>query len=259
METLSMTEVKRCKEHLNLQDLLFRGGYPELYRNHSLREQMFYSSYIASYLERDVKGILNVLNLRDFERFIRAIALRSGQVLNKAELAKDIGISPTTANSWISVLEASGQITLLEPWFGNETKQLVKSPKVYFNDVGLLVSLLGVRSKEVLLNSPYLGAVWETFVFSELRKRDIHRDGSWNWNFYRDTTREIDFIKDEGGLFTLLECKWSENPSIKDTKHLEYFRKNIAPNKVIRSCIVGRPNNSFALSEHVSAIKIDDL
>ncbi|SMF41223.1 ATP-binding protein [Pseudobacteriovorax antillogorgiicola] len=258
-ETLSQQEILSTQSSLSLESLLFRGGYPELHNNVELRESRFFSGYIASYLERDVKGVLNVQNLRDFESFIRALALRSGQLLNKAEVAKDIGISPTTANSWISVLEASGQITLLEPWFGNKTKQMVKSPKLYFNDTGLLIFLLGIRSEEAMLDSPYLGAIWETFVFSEIRKRDLHRDGSWNWNFYRDKTREIDFIKDEGGVFTLLECKWTESPSKKDIKHLEYFRENIAKGRVAKSFVVSRPSNRFPLSEFVDAANLQDL
>ncbi len=259
LETLSQQEVLNSNRSLSLEKTMFRGGYPELHNNLELRESRFFSGYVASYLERDVKGVLNVQNLRDFERFIRALALRSGQLLNKAEVAKDIGISPTTANSWISVLEASGQITLLEPWFGNKTKQMVKSPKLYFNDTGLLIFLLGIRSEEAMLDSPYLGAIWETFVFSEIRKRDLHRDGSWNWNFYRDKTREIDFIRDEGGVFTLLECKWTESPSRKDIKHLEYFRENIADGKVARSFVVSRPSNRFPLSDSVEAVSLCDL
>ena len=259
LETLSIKEIKNTYSDIPLEDSVFRGGYPELYSNKVLRESRFFGGYIASYLERDVKGILNVQNLRDFERFIRALALRSGQLLNKADIAKDIGISPTTANTWISVLEASGQITLLEPWLGNKSKQLVKSPKVYLNDSGLLCFLLGLRSKEAMMNSPYLGAIWETFVFSEIRKTDLHLDGSWNWNFYRDKAREVDFIKDEGGVFTLLECKWTENPAKKDARHLEYFKENIANGHVDKAYVVSRPNNRFPLTELVEAIKLTDI
>ena len=259
LENLSVAEISDAEETSSLENLIFRGGFPELYRNRQLRESRFFSGYIASYLERDVKGILNVQNLRDFERFIRAIALRSGQLLNKADIAKDIGVSPTTANSWISVLEASGQIILLEPWFGNKTKQMIKSPKVYFKDTGLLIFLLGIRSIEIMLSSPYLGAIWETFVFSELRKKDLHKDGTWNWNFYRDKTREIDFIRDEGGVFTLIECKWTENPSKKDSRHLEYFRENLSRGKVDKSYIVARPHNRFPVSEYVDAVNFEDI
>lgn len=259
LETLSLKEINGSQNSFPIEEAMFRGGYPELYNNTQLREARFFSGYIASYLERDVKGILNVQNLRDFERFIRALALRSGQLLNKADIAKDIGISPTTANAWISVLEASGQLTLLEPWFGNKTKQMIKGPKVYFNDTGLLCFLLGLRSKEAMLQSPYLGAIWETFVFSEIRKKDLHLDGSWNWNFYRDKTREIDFIRDEGGMFTLLECKWTENPSKKDAKHLNYFREHLANGNVINSYIVSRPSNRFPISEYVDAVNLSDF
>ena len=157
------------------------------------------------------------------------------------------------------MLQASGQICLIEPWFGNQTKQIIKSPKVYFCDVGLLRFLLGMRSSEGLFNSPYLGAIWETFVFSELRKKDLHEQGRWNWNFYRDKTREIDFVRDEGGIFTLIECKWSENPTIKDTKYLRYFSEHVAPGHVKKSYVLGRPHNAFPLNKNVEAINLHDF
>ena len=124
----------------------------------------YYNSYLATYLERDVRSLANVGSLRDFERFLRACALRSANLLNKADLARDIGIAPSTANQWLSMLEASGQVVLLEPWFSNRTKSLVKSPKLYLADTGLLCALLNIRSEEALADSPWAGAVWETFV-----------------------------------------------------------------------------------------------
>jgi predicted AAA+ superfamily ATPase len=121
----------------------------------------FYNSYLATYLERDVRSLTNVGSLRDFERFLRACALRSANLLNKADLARDVGIAPSTANHWLSMLEASGQIVLLEPWFSNRTKSIVKSPKLYLADTGLLCALLNIRSEEALQESPAVGAVWK--------------------------------------------------------------------------------------------------
>jgi predicted AAA+ superfamily ATPase len=217
LETLSLAEAVPAGD-IPLESFIVRGGYPELYRNPRLQMTDFYEAYIASYLERDVRALLKVRELRDFERFLRALALRSGQTLNKADLARDVGISSPTANEWVSVLQASNQILLLEPWFSNKTKSLVKSPKVYLADSGLLCHLIGIRTVEELLGSSLRGAVWETFVFSELRKQ--HPDGVdfWHWREQRGT--EVDFLVHSGGRFDLLECKWSTHPDKSDTRQL---------------------------------------
>jgi uncharacterized protein len=143
------------------EHMMVRGSMPELWEKPELDGPAYYQSYVTTYLERDLRALLDVGSLRDFERFLRACALRSAQMLNKAELARDVGISPSTAGAWLSVLEASNQIFLLEPWFANKTKTLVKSPKLYLCDSGLLCYLMGVRSPGDLLDSPYRGAVWE--------------------------------------------------------------------------------------------------
>ncbi len=131
---------------------------PELWQDQSIDHVKFFESYLATYLERDVRQLINIVNLRAFERFIRACAARSGQLLDKASLARDVGISSTTCNDWISVLEASNQISLLEPWFGNFSKRLIKSPKLYMCDTGMLCFLLNLSPASVV-GSPFLGAI----------------------------------------------------------------------------------------------------
>lgn len=161
-ETLSWAEIRSALPEMTLQTAIVRGGFPELYANLEIDATAFYNSYLATYLERDVRSLSNVGSLRDFERFLRACALRLGNLLNKADLARDVGIAPSTTNQWLSILAASGQILLLESWFSNKTKGLVKSPKHYFADTGLLCALLNLRSEEALRRSPAVGAVWET-------------------------------------------------------------------------------------------------
>ena len=128
--TLSLAEIQGALPQTGIETALVRGGFPQLYANLDIDPVAFYNSYIATYLERDVRSLTNVSSLRDFERFLRALALRSANLLNKADLALDVGIAPSTANHWLSMLEASGQIVLLEPWFSNRTKSIVKSPKL---------------------------------------------------------------------------------------------------------------------------------
>ncbi len=189
--------------------LLARGGYPELYRTPKLSTRMFFQSYVASYLERDVRNALGVTSLRDFERFLRALAARSAQLLNLTEVGRDVGIAATTAKDWLRVLEASGIVVLLEPWFGNVTKRLIKTPKLYFRDSGLMCFLLGIHDATTLSSSPFVGAIWETFVCGQLLRDKTRVVG--DLFFWRDAHgTEVDFVIDTGGVLRLIECKWSD-------------------------------------------------
>jgi len=192
-----------------------------------------------------VRSLANVGSLRDFERFLRACAMRSANLLNKAGLARDVGIAPSTAHQWLSILEASGQVILLEPWFSNKTKGLVKSPKLYFADTGLLCALLNIRSAESLRQSPAAGAVWETFVFAQLRHRERSAGRTGSLYFWRDRTREVDFVVDVAGRLELLEAKWTELPDRKDTANLEFVRNAVGEDRIASGAIVSRTPNSF--------------
>ena len=259
LETLSLAEIRSARPKFRLESAIVRGGFPELYANLDIDAVAFYNSYLATYLERDVRSIANVGSLRDFERFLRACALRSANVLNKADLARDVGIAPSTANQWISVLEASGQIVLLEPWFSNRTKSLVKSPKLYIGDTGLLCALLNIRSEQALLESTFAGAVWETFVFAQLRARERNAGRAGSLYFWRDRTREVDFVVDVGGQIELLESKWTELPDIRDTANLEYVRQAIGPRRKTSGAVVCRAASGFPFSNGFRALPLEEL
>jgi len=158
-----------------------------------------------------VRLALRVGSLRDFERFLRACALRSGQLLNLADLARDVGIAGSTARDWLSVLEASSQVALLEPYFANPTRRLIKTPKLYFRDTGLLCFLLGMESPGALARSPLTGPVWETFVLGQiLRARAAARSAAQVF-FWRDAQgTEVDFLIEQNGRVRLIEAKWTE-------------------------------------------------
>ena len=203
--------------------------------------------------------VTNVGSLRDFERFLRACALRSANLLNKADLARDVGIAPSTANHWLSMLEASGQIVLLEPWFSNRTKSIVKSPKLYLADTGLLCALLNIRSKEALQQSPAVGAVWETFVFAKLRDRERRAGRSGSLFFWRDRTRELDFVVDTGGRLELFEAKWTELPDTGDTVNLYFVRNLVGKSRVAAGAIVCRAPNGFPLANGFRALPVTEL
>jgi uncharacterized protein len=259
LETLSFAEIHAALPQIGVETAIQRGGFPELYANTDIDLIPFYNSYLATYLERDVRALTNVGNLRDFERFVRACALRSANLLNKADLARDVGISPSTANHWLSMLEASGQVVLLEPWFSNRTKSIVKSPKLYFADTGLLCALLNIRTEEALRQSPALGAIWETFVFAQLRDRERRAGREGGLFFWRDRTREVDFVIDSGGRLELFEAKWTELPDAGDTVNLDFVRNVVGTSRVTGGAVVARPPNAFPFSNGFRAVPVTEL
>jgi predicted AAA+ superfamily ATPase len=235
-----------------------RGQFPELWRDPDIRPADFHSSYLATYLERDVRQILNVTSLRDFERFIRILAARSGSLLNKTEVARDIGVSVKAVGDWTNVLEASGQIVLLEPWFSNFGKRIVKTPKVYFSDSGLLCFLLGLDERSVP-SSPFLGPVWESFVFAEMRKVVASSGDPCRFWFYRDQgSREIDFVLEKAGQLSFVEAKWSEHPDPHDVRTINAvdvaLSRSDGPWKPGRHAIISRTAASYPITDKVRAI-----
>jgi len=259
LETLSLSEIRAALPQTALEATIVRGGFPELQANRDIDHVAFYNSYLATYLERDVRSLANVGNLRDFERFLRACALRSANLLNKADLARDIGIAPSTANHWLSVLEASGQVVLLEPWFSNRTKSIVKSPKLYLADTGLLCALLNIHSVDALRQSPAAGAIWESFVFAQLRGRERRAGHAGSLFFWRDRTREVDFVVDIGGRLELFEAKWTELPVESDAVNLDFVRKVVGKSRVAGGAVVSRTPNSFPLIHGFRALPVSDL
>jgi hypothetical protein len=259
LETLSWREMRDAIPATAFEAAIVRGGFPELHANPEIDAAAFCASYVATYLERDVRALTNVGSLRDFERLLRACALRSGNLLNKADLARDVGIAPSTANQWLSVLEASGQVVLLEPWFSNRTKSIVKSPKLYLADSGVLCALLNIRTADELRRSPSAGAVWETFVFAQLRHRERMAGRAQNLFFWGDRRREVDFVVDAAGRVELLEAKWTELPSRSDAANLTFLRDTIGPDRVAAAAIICRAPSGYPLLPGINVKSIDEL
>ena len=259
LETLSLAEIRGALPRTGVEAAVVRGGFPELHANPDIDPVAFYNSYLATYLERDVRSLASVGSLRDFERFLRACALRSANLLNKADLARDVGIAPSTANQWLSMLEASGQVALLEPWFSNRTKTIIKSPKLYLTDTGLLCALLNIRSEESLRQSPAVGAVWETLIFAQLRHRERRAGRAGSLFFWRDRTREVDFVAEAGGRLELFESKWTELPSAADAVNLEFVRNVVGKSRIAGGAVVCRAANSFPLPNGFRALPMTEL
>jgi len=209
--TLSATELNRTNLLQNKRDLLWKGGFPEIWAE-NLDANDFFEDYIQTYLERDLKQILKVTNLRDFRRFLSLLALRVGQLVNFSEISKEVGVAVNTIKSWVNVLEVSGLIILLPPYYNNLGKRLIKAPKLYFCDNGLVASLLNINSLEALEASAHHGNIWENFVFTEFLKEGLIPGK--NLFYFRDHNgAEIDFIIEKDGKVFLVEAKNSERPN----------------------------------------------
>ena len=191
----------------SLEELLLRGLYPPLYDRTILPGDWF-SGYIATYVERDARQLINVRDLSAFQRFVKMCAARTGQILNLSSLASDCGITHNTAASWISVLEASYLIYLLRPHHRNFNKRLIKAPKLYFLDVGLAAWLLGIQTTEQILFHAQRGAIFETFVVTEFLKGRFNQGLPSNLFYWRDSKGlEIDLILETGERLNAIEIK----------------------------------------------------
>jgi uncharacterized protein len=206
-------------------DLLLRGFYPRIH-DKNLDSREWLGNYCQTYLERDVRELVEVGNLESFTRFLRLCAGRSGQLLNVASLAADAGISHSTARRWLSILEASFIVYLLQPHHANFNKRLVKSPKLYFFDTGLLCFLLKIRSAEELLVHSARGAVFETWAISEILKNYYHRGRAPEVHFWRDSLgREIDLLIEDGRRLIPVEIKSGETVADDFFRTLDFWRR----------------------------------
>lgn len=189
-------------------DWILRGGYPEMRARPDLDRRLWCSSYIRLYLERDVRNLLNIGDLETFERFLRLTAIRTGQILNISDLARDAGVSSPTATRWLSVLKASYQVHFLEPFAVNLSKRIVKAPKIYFCDTALATYLMGIHDSETLLNHPSFGALFETASVLEHLKWGTQQGDMPHLSYFRTKEGlEVDLIVEEGSALFLREIK----------------------------------------------------
>lgn len=217
---LSGAEMGAAHSPATLDELLFKGGYPALY-DRSLSPSDWFANYVVTYVERDVRQLIAVRDLGQFQRFIRMCAARSGQLLNLSALGADCGISATTARDWISVLETSYLVTRLLPHHRNFGKRLVKTPKLYFLDVGLMAWLLGIRDVQTLETHAARGALFETWVVTELVKQRFNAGQSADLFFWRDSLgHEVDVVFETPEGLQAIEVKagstlasdWADGP-----------------------------------------------
>jgi uncharacterized protein len=202
-------------------DHILDGGYPEILELEGLSKDLWFTSYIATYIERDARDLADIRDLDSFIKFVNVLASRSGTILNKSSLSSDIGIKDITTDNYISIISRIYQVTLLKPYFVNIGKQFIKSPKIFFNDTGVLCSLLKINSKAQLLNSAYSGQIFETYIFCELQKHlDYLQKRTQIFHYRTNDKKEIDFIIEIDNEIFAIEVKQSSSVKKDDFKHI---------------------------------------
>lgn len=222
----------------DLDEIIVNGWYPRIF-DQKINYDDFYRSYFETYIQRDVREIMNLQNLNDFQRFTRLCAGRTGQIVNYSNLGNEIGVSYHTVKGWLSILQASFVIELLHPYHKNFSKRICKSSKLYFLDTGLACNLIGIRTAQQLQTHPLRGELFETFVFGELLKSKYNKSISSNLYYFRDSNNnEIDFLFESGSGLIPIEAKLNSTPRKIHFKNIEYFGKlaeNVYKNYLVYS------------------------
>ena len=236
---LSVHEILDFKQkNLSAGELMFMGGYPKVWVSPEEARGLILQSYIETYVERDLRQLLNVKDLNKFIKFLGLCAGRIGTELNRNSLAVETGVTIATVDSWLSVLETSYIVWFLKPWSTNLNKRLTKSPKLYFYDTGLLCNILGIIDPSQLDFYPLKGAIFENMVVNEFVKMAFNKGKKPKMSFYRDKTgREIDLILEESDGLHLFEIMASTAFNPDYFKNIRYFEKNF-PDKVISASII---------------------
>lgn len=255
-KAIKMKDSLDCFVHAAL-----KGSYPELVVDSSMDIHSWYASYIQTYLERDVRNIYNIGNLRNFQQFTRLLAGRCSQLLNLSEFSKALGVSVPTIKNWLSILEASRIIYLLPPYYNNLGKRTTKSPKVYFMDIGLVCYLTGIRDKAHLLQGPMAGALFENFCVQEIIKVFINKGHRPGLYYVRTSNNlEIDLLIDLGAQsLTPVEIKLNKTPSVGMGSNIRRFRELFAAINIQKGLIVSLTDKTIPLSSDLTAITFDDL
>ena len=211
-----------------LWESFLRGGYPELAVQPRRDTSLWHASYIQTYLERDVRALRQVGDLTQYQNFLRLLAARSAQRVNLTDVARDLGVAVNTVKAWLAVLEATYQVIVLRPYFANIGKRLVKTPKVYFTDVGTLCYLAGLKAPQHAASGPMGGAIMETAVLSEIVKALTHRGIDPRVYFWRTQAgTEVDFVVDIGADIVPIEAKLSATPRPAMAAAIRTFQRDL--------------------------------
>lgn len=251
-KTAAATELRSVFERIWL------GSFPALVAGPVRDRNLFYSSYLQSYLQRDVRDLAQVGSQEAFLRFLKAAAARTGQLLNLSDLARDTDVAVTTARHWLSILEASFQVALVRPFHSNLTSRLVKAPKLFFLDTGLAAYLTEWSSPETLATGAMAGAMLETHVFVEILKSYWHRLRSPQLYFYRDKdAKEIDFLFVQNGVLHPVEVKLGASPRRDWVRHFSVLEK--FPERLGEGAVVSLYPEAIPLMAGVTAVPVGIL
>jgi predicted AAA+ superfamily ATPase len=228
----SLAELRHYVSARDPFDLIVRGCYPRVHEE-KLDVRRFYNGYLQTYVERDVRALIQLRDLSVFQKFLVLLAGRTGQVVNMASLANDVGVSATTLRQWLSVLKASYLVVELQPWFENIGKRVVKSPKLYFADVGLAAFLLGIHTAEQASRDPLRGNLYENLIVADVLKRFCNVGRRPELFFYRDTHgNEVDLLIRQGRQLTPVEIKSANTFSVDFLKGIRRFREAAGEERV---------------------------
>lgn len=242
-----------------IYEQIWKGCYPKLYQADNEFWSVYYDSYIQTYLERDVKALTAVRNEIDFLKFMKVIAARTSQELDYTNIADEVGISVPSVKSWLSILVATGIVYLLEPYYKNITKRIIKSPKIHFMDTGLACYLTGWNTPETLENGAMAGNMLESYVFSEIIKSYWHNGKRPNIYYYRDKDkREIDILIEENGVLYPIEVKKKSNPDKGDIKSFAVI-ENVLKQKCGEGAVICMADTYLPLTDNVAIMPVGYL
>ncbi len=261
---LSMRELKQEPriDQQELNALLLAGFMPGKHAD-SIESSRFYRSYFQTYIERDVRLLINLKDAAKFEKFVRLCAGRVGQLLNQASLANDVGVSANTINDWISVLEASFIVYRLQPYYENIGKRLIKSPKLYFVDTGLAAWLMGIETETQIQRDPLRGNLFENLVVMEVLKQELNKGRDPRLFFYRDSHgNEVDLVVQRGNSFLPIEIKSSQTWHSSFLKGIHYFSDILGERAETGTVVYGgqknRSTENYRLRSYTKLMDIVD-
>jgi len=244
----SLHEIRRYDEDLDPFDLIHRGFFPRLHEE-GLEPRRFFNGYVQTYVERDVRLLIQLRDLSQFQKFLTLLAGRLGQVINLVSLGNDVGASGTTIRNWLSVLKASYVVFELPPFFENIPKRVIKSPKIYFTDVGLAAYLLGIHTAEQASRDPLRGNLYENLVIVDIVKSALNRGIRPEIYFFRDSHgNEVDLLIREKGWLRPVEIKSAATFSTEFVKRLEWF-KSLGVKRIMPGMVLYNGEQSFTVRE----------
>ncbi|MBX7149950.1 ATP-binding protein [bacterium] len=229
----SLSEISSHKKIDSVENALFNGGYPKIHAQ-NINATTWLAQYYRTYVEKDVRQVLNISDLDQFDRFVRLCAGRVGQLLNLSSLGNDCGISSPSAQKWLSVLKSTYIAFTLQPYFNNFSKRHIKTPKLYFYDTGLLCFLLRIQSSDDLMTHPFRGAIFENWIVVELIKSYFNKGSEAPLYFWRDQKgHEIDVIIDKGQIIELIEAKSSHTFDPSFLKDIQFYNQHFGKKKAL--------------------------